>query len=121
MRGGENNEVRKKREGVGKLSGNDMIRLCAHYRLARMLEREDFRSRLAGNLPISVHELLYPLLQAYDSVALEADVELGATEQKFNLLVGREIQREDGQASQVALTMPILVGLDGQRKMSQSL
>jgi tyrosyl-tRNA synthetase len=98
-----------------------MIRLCARYRLARMLEREDFRSRLAGNLPISIHELLYPLLQAYDSVALEADVELGATEQKFNLLVGREIQREYGQASQVALTMPILVGLDGTRKMSKSL
>jgi tyrosyl-tRNA synthetase len=98
-----------------------MIRLCAHYRLARMLEREDFRSRLAGNLPISIHELLYPLLQAYDSVALEADVELGATEQKFNLLVGREIQRQYGQPSQVALTMPILVGLDGKRKMSKSL
>ena len=98
-----------------------MIRLCAHYRLARMLEREDFRSRLAGNLPIAIHELLYPLLQAYDSVALEADVELGATEQKFNLLVGRDIQREYGQPSQVALTMPILVGLDGQRKMSKSL
>ena len=98
-----------------------MIRLCAHYRLARMLEREDFRSRLAGNLPISIHELLYPLLQAYDSVALESDVELGATEQKFNLLVGRDIQREYGQPSQVALTMPILVGLDGQRKMSKSL
>ena len=104
-----------------KTIGHEMIRLCAHYRLARMLEREDFRSRLAGNLPISVHELLYPLLQAYDSVALEADVELGATEQKFNLLVGREIQREYGQPSQVALTMPILVGLDGQRKMSKSL
>jgi tyrosyl-tRNA synthetase len=98
-----------------------MIRLCAHYRLARMLEREDFRSRLAGNLPIAIHELLYPLLQAYDSVALEADVELGATEQKFNLLVGREIQHAYGQPSQVALTMPILVGLDGQRKMSKSL
>jgi tyrosyl-tRNA synthetase len=86
-----------------------------------MLEREDFRSRLAGNLPIAIHELLYPLLQAYDSVALQADVELGATEQKFNLLVGRDIQREYGQPSQVALTMPILVGLDGQRKMSKSL
>src|SRR4029077_20787110 len=85
------------------------------------LEREDFRSRLAGNLPIAIHELLYPLLQAYDSVALEADVELGATEQKCNLLVGREIQREYGQTAQVALTMPILVGLDGQRKMSKSL
>jgi tyrosyl-tRNA synthetase len=117
----ENTEVRYNSEWLGKLSGHDMIHLCAHYRLARMLEREDFRSRLAGNLPISVHELLYPLLQAYDSVALEADVELGATEQKFNLLVGREIQREYGQTSQVALTMPILVGLDGQRKMSKSL
>jgi tyrosyl-tRNA synthetase len=117
----ENTEVRYNSEWLGKLTGHDMIRLCAHYRLARMLEREDFRSRLAGNLPISIHELLYPLLQAYDSVALEADVELGATEQKFNLLVGREIQREYGQTSQVALTMPILVGLDGQRKMSKSL
>ena len=117
----ENSEVRYNSEWLGKLSGHDMIRLCAHYRLARMLEREDFRSRLAGNLPIAIHELLYPLLQAYDSVALEADVELGATEQKFNLLVGREIQREYGQPSQVALTMPILVGLDGQRKMSKSM
>src|SRR5258708_7009184 len=117
----ENTEVRYNSEWLGKLTGHDMIRLCAHYRLARMLEREDFRSRLAGNLPIAIHELLYPLLQAYDSVALEADVELGATEQKFNLLVGRDIQREYGQPSQVAFTMPILVGLDGQRKMSKSL
>src|SRR6202030_3121160 len=117
----ENTEVRYNSEWLGKLSGHDMIRLCARYRLARMLEREDFRSRLAGNLPISVHELLYPLLQAYDSVALQADIELGATEQKFNLLVGREIQHAYGQPSQVALTMPILVGLDGQRKMSKSL
>ena len=117
----DNTEVRYNSEWLGKLTGHDMIRLCAHYRLARMLEREDFRSRLAGNLPISIHELLYPLLQAYDSVALESDVELGATEQKFNLLVGRDIQREYGQPSQVALTMPILVGLDGQRKMSKSL
>lgn len=117
----ENTEVRYNSEWLGKLTGHDMIRLCAHYRLARMLEREDFRSRLQNNLPIAIHELLYPLLQAYDSVALQADVELGATEQKFNLLVGREIQREYGQASQVALTMPILVGLDGQRKMSKSL
>ena len=114
-------EVRYNSEWLGKLSGHDMIKLCAHYRLARMLEREDFRSRLAGSQPIAIHELLYPLLQAYDSVALEADVELGATEQKFNLLVGREIQREYGQASQVALTMPILVGTDGERKMSKSL
>jgi tyrosyl-tRNA synthetase len=117
----ERTEVRYNSEWLGKLSGHDMIRLCAHYRLARMLEREDFRSRLEKNLPISVHELLYPLLQAYDSVALESDVELGATEQKFNLLVGRDIQREYGQPSQVAFTMPILVGLDGSRKMSKSL
>ncbi|MBZ5697169.1 MAG: tyrosine--tRNA ligase [Acidobacteriia bacterium] len=117
----ENIEVRYNSEWLGKLTGHDMIRLCAHYRLARMLEREDFRSRLAGNLPIAIHELLYPLLQAYDSVALHADVELGATEQKFNLLVGRDIQHEYGQPSQVALTMPILVGTDGKRKMSKSL
>jgi tyrosyl-tRNA synthetase len=114
-------EVRYNSEWLGKLSSDEMIKLCAHYRLARMLEREDFRSRLAGNRPIAIHELLYPLLQAYDSVALKADVELGATEQKFNLLVGREIQRGYGQASQVALTMPILVGTDGERKMSKSL
>jgi len=117
----EDTEVRYNSEWLGKLTGHDMIRLCAHYRLARMLEREDFRSRLGNNLPIAIHELLYPLLQAYDSVALQADVELGATEQKFNLLVGRDIQREYGQSSQVAVTMPILVGLDGQRKMSKSL
>jgi tyrosyl-tRNA synthetase len=114
-------EVRYNSEWLGKLTSYDMVRLCAHYRLARMLEREDFRSRLSGNQPIAIHELLYPLLQAYDSVALEADVELGATEQKFNLLAGREIQREYGQVSQVALTVPILVGTDGKRKMSKSL
>ncbi len=114
-------EVRYNSEWLGNLSSVEMVRLCGRYSLARMLEREDFRSRLNKNLPISVHELLYPLLQAYDSVALKADVELGATEQKFNLLVGRDIQREYGQPSQVVLTMPILVGLDGQRKMSKSL
>jgi len=114
-------EVRYNSTWLGVLTGQDMIQLCGRYRLARMLEREDFRSRLAGNHPIAIHELLYPLLQAYDSVALEADVELGATEQKFNLLVGREIQREYGQPCQVAVTMPILVGTDGQRKMSKSL
>src|SRR5579863_1341578 len=117
----ERTEVRYNSEWLGALTSHDTVRLCGHYRLARMLEREDFRSRLANNQAISIHELLYPLLQAYDSVALEADVELGATEQKFNLLVGREIQREYGQPSQVALTMPILVGTDGQRKMSKSL
>jgi tyrosyl-tRNA synthetase len=114
-------EVRYNSEWLDKLSSYDVVRLCGHYRLARMLEREDFRSRLANNQPISVHELLYPLLTAYDAVALKSDVEIGATEQKFNLLVHRDIQREYGLASEVALTMPILVGLDGQRKMSKSL
>jgi tyrosyl-tRNA synthetase len=114
-------EIRHNSSWLGKLNAQQLVELTARYRLARMLEREDFRSRLASAQPISVHELLYPLFQAYDSVALRADVELGATEQKFNLLVGREIQREYGQPSQVAFTMPILVGLDGQRKMSKSL
>jgi tyrosyl-tRNA synthetase len=114
-------EVRYNSEWLEKLSSYDVVRLCGHYRLARMLEREDFRSRLANNQPISVHELLYPLLTAYDAVALQSDVEIGATEQKFNLLVHRDIQREYGLPSEVALTMPILVGLDGQRKMSKSL
>ena len=99
----------------------EIVQLCGKYRLARMLEREDFRSRLDKNLPISVHELLYPLLTAYDAVALKSDIELGATEQKFNLLVHRDIQREYGLAGEVVLTMPILVGLDGERKMSKSL
>ncbi|HEY6264700.1 MAG TPA: tyrosine--tRNA ligase [Candidatus Acidoferrum sp.] len=114
-------EVRYNSEWLEKLSSYDVVRLCGHYRLARMLEREDFRSRLANNQPISVHELLYPLLTAYDAVALRSDVEIGATEQKFNLLVHRDIQREYGLSSEVALTMPILVGLDGSRKMSKSL
>jgi tyrosyl-tRNA synthetase len=139
----ETTVVKYNSEWLGKLTSYEIIHLCAKYSLARMLEREDFRSRLYAaqkaylmfdqndpslapttplNLPsISIHEVLYPLLQAYDSVVLNADIELGATEQKFNLLVGREIQREYGQPSQVALTMPILVGLDGKRKMSKSL
>jgi tyrosyl-tRNA synthetase len=117
----EKTEVRYNSEWLGKMSSIDVVKLCGHYRLARMLEREDFRSRLDKNLPISVHELLYPLLTAYDAVALQSDVELGATEQKFNLLVHRDIQREYGLPSEVALTMPILVGLDGSRKMSKSL
>ena len=95
----EKTEVRYNSEWLGKMSSYDVVRLCGHYRLARMLEREDFRSRLEKNLPISVHELLYPLLTAYDAVALESDVELGATEQKFNMLVHRDIQREYGQPS----------------------
>jgi tyrosyl-tRNA synthetase len=113
-------EVRYNSEWLDKLNAYDIVRLCAKYRVARMLEREDFHKRLTEQQPISMHELLYPLIVAYDSVVLEADVELGATEQKFNLLMGREIQREYGQESQVCMTMPILVGLDGQRKMSKS-
>ncbi len=116
----EKTEVRYNSEWLSKVSAEDVVRLCSHYRLARMLEREDFRSRLDKGQPISVHELLYPLLTAYDAVSLKSDVELGATEQKFNLLVHREIQREYGLPGQAILTMPILVGLDGQRKMSKS-
>jgi len=114
-------EVRYNSEWLNKLSAVDIIHLCGRYRLARMLEREDFRKRLDEGHPISVHELLYPLLTALDAVELKSDVELGATEQKFNLLVHREIQREYGLPGQAILTMPILVGLDGQRKMSKSL
>jgi tyrosyl-tRNA synthetase len=117
----EKTEVRYNSEWLSKMSAEDVVRLCSHYRLARMLEREDFSSRLDKGLPISVHELLYPLLTAIDAVKLQSDVELGATEQKFNLLVHREIQREYGLAGQAILTMPILVGLDGSRKMSKSL
>ncbi len=114
-------EIRYNSEWLDKLSSYDIIKLAAKYRVARMLEREDFHNRLINQQAISVHEFLYPLLVAYDSVVLEADVELGATEQKFNLLMGREIQREYGQESQVCMTMPILVGLDGVRKMSKTL
>jgi tyrosyl-tRNA synthetase len=114
-------EVRYNSEWLDKLSSYDIVRICGHYSLARMLEREDFRSRLEQHQPISVHELLYPLLTAYDAVALKSDVELGATEQKFNILVHRDIQRAYGLPGEVAVTMPILVGLDGQRKMSKSL
>src|SRR6201998_2505356 len=114
-------EIRYNSEWLDKLTSYEIIKLAAKYRVARMLEREDFHNRLVNQQPISVHEFLYPLLVAYDSLVLEADVELGATEQKFNLLMGREIQREYGQESQVCMTMPILVGLDGSRKMSKSL
>lgn len=102
-------------------TSEDFIRLCARYTVARILERDDFSKRFKSGLPISVHELLYPLAQGYDSVALKADVELGGTDQKFNLLVGRELQREYGQPPQVVLTMPLLEGLDGVEKMSKSL
>src|ERR1700684_874218 len=104
-----------------KFSAEDFIRLTAKYTVSQMLEREDFHKRFRDEKPIAMHELLYPLAQGYDSVALEADVELGGTDQKFNLLVGRELQRAYGQESQVVLTVPILEGLDGVHKMSKSL
>ena len=103
------------------LSGREWIALCSKYTVARMLERDDFAKRLKEQRPIAIHELLYPLTQGYDSVALQADVELGGTDQKFNLLVGRDLQQEYGQPPQVIMTMPILEGLDGVQKMSKSL
>jgi len=106
---------------LGSLTAEQFVKLCAKYTVARMLERDDFSKRLKQQLPISIHELLYPLAQAYDSVALKADFELGGTDQKFNLLVGRDIQREYGLEPQVLLTVPILEGLDGIEKMSKSL
>jgi len=98
-----------------------MIKLASGYTVARMLERDDFKKRYSANQPISIHEFLYPLMQGYDSVVMRTDVELGGTDQKFNLLVGRELQKQEGQEPQVALTMPILEGLDGVKKMSKSL
>jgi tyrosyl-tRNA synthetase len=106
---------------LGKLSSADMIRLAAHYTVARMLERDDFSKRYKAGQPISIHEFLYPLAQGYDSVAMKADVELGGTDQKFNLLVGRSLQEAYGQEPQVVLTTPLLEGLDGVNKMSKSL
>ncbi|MFT5597197.1 MAG: tyrosyl-tRNA synthetase [Gammaproteobacteria bacterium] len=105
----------------GKMTSADMIKLASRHTVARMLERDDFSKRFKGNLPISIHEFLYPLVQGYDSVVMKADVELGGTDQKFNLLVGRELQRSDGYEPQITLTMPILEGLDGVQKMSKSL
>jgi tyrosyl-tRNA synthetase len=109
------------RRWFSKFTADDFIRLAAKYTVSQMLEREDFHKRFLEEKPIAVHELLYPLAQGYDSVALEADVELGGTDQKFNLLVGRELQRAYGQEAQVVLTTPILEGLDGVQKMSKSL
>ena len=106
---------------MGEMKASDMIQLAARHTVARMLERDDFSKRYKGGLPISVHEFLYPLVQGYDSVAMKTDVELGGTDQKFNLLVGRQLQEAYGQEPQVALTMPILEGLDGVQKMSKSL
>jgi tyrosyl-tRNA synthetase len=108
-------------EWLSPLTASDLIGLAAKYTVARMLEREDFYNRFSNQLPISIHEFLYPLIQGYDSVALKADIELGGTDQKFNLLVGRELQREWGQPPQTVMTMPLLEGLDGVNKMSKSL
>ena len=105
---------------LGKMTFEDVIKLSSKYTVARMLERDDFTKRFKGGIPISMHEILYPLAQAMDSVAIESDVELGGTDQKFNLLVGRDIQREHGAEPQVILTMPLLVGTDGVEKMSKS-
>ena len=106
---------------MGTMTADALIQLSAHYSVARMLERDDFRKRYAEQKPISIHEFMYPLVQGYDSVALKSDIELGGTDQKFNLLVGRDLQRGYGQEAQVVITMPLLEGTDGVRKMSKSL
>ena len=116
----ERTEIRRNSEWSDPLGARGMIQLAARYTVARMMERDDFSKRFKGGVPISVHEFLYPLMQGYDSVALRADLELGGTDQKFNLLVGRELQREYGQEPQCILTMPLLEGLDGVEKMSKS-
>ena len=113
-------EIRFNSEWFETMNAADMVRMCAHYTIARMLEREDFRNRYQNNLPISVHEFLYPLVQGYDSVALKADVELGGSDQIFNLLVGRDLQKAYGQESQCVLTVPLLEGTDGVNKMSKT-
>jgi tyrosyl-tRNA synthetase len=114
-------EVRFNSEWFGRMSAADMIRLAAKHTVARMLERDDFSKRYAAQQPIAIHEFLYPLVQGYDSIALHADVELGGTDQKFNLLMGRALQDDAGQPAQIVLTMPLLEGLDGVHKMSKSL
>jgi tyrosyl-tRNA synthetase len=114
-------EVRFNGEWMDSLSPSDFVRLCSQVTVARMLERDDFSKRYSSEVPIFIHEFLYPFVQAYDSVALEADVELGGTDQTFNLLMGREIQKAYGQAPQAVITHPLLVGLDGTEKMSKSL
>ncbi|MGH9722712.1 MAG: tyrosine--tRNA ligase, partial [Bryobacteraceae bacterium] len=113
-------EVRFNSEWMSKISSAEMIRLAAQYTVARILERDDFSKRYREGVPISIHEFLYPMAQGYDSVALECDVELGGTDQKFNLLVGRELQRDFGQTPQIVGTTPLLEGLDGKEKMSKS-
>jgi tyrosyl-tRNA synthetase len=117
----ERTEVRFNSEWFGKMDAAGMIRLAASHTVARMLERDDFARRYAAQQPIAIHEFLYPLVQGYDSVALKADVELGGTDQKFNLLMGRALQEQHGQPPQIVLTMPLLEGLDGVNKMSKSL
>ena len=114
-------EIRYNSEWFGALSAGDLLAVAAHYTIARMLERDDFALRMGKGLPISLLEMMYPLVQGYDSVAVRADVELGGTDQLFNLLVGRDLQRAYGQEPQVVLTLPLLVGLDGKEKMSKSL
>ena len=113
-------EIRYNSEWFEKITAADMVRLCAQYTMARIMEREDFRNRFQNNMPISIHEFLYPLVQGYDSVALEADIELGGHDQIFNLFVGRDIQKAYGQESQVLVTVPLLEGTDGINKMSKS-
>jgi len=108
-------------EWMGKMTATDMIRLAAKHTVARMMERDDFNKRFKSNQPIGIHEFLYPLIQGYDSVVLESDVELGGTDQRFNMLVGRELQKEDGKNPQVVIMLPLLEGLDGVNKMSKSL
>lgn len=108
-------------EWLSKMNFEDVIRLASKYTVARIMERDDFKNRFENNLPLSMHELLYPLMQGYDSVELKADIEIGGTDQTFNLLVGRELQKDYGQESQVVMTFPLLVGLDGKEKMSKSL
>ena len=117
----ERTEVRFNSEWFGKMTAADMVKLAGQYTVARMLERDDFSKRYAAQQSISIHEFLYPLVQGYDSVALKADVELGGTDQKFNLLMGRGLQEHFGQPAQIVLTMPLLEGLDGVAKMSKSL
>jgi len=117
----ERTEVRFNSEWMSAMRADDVVRLCSHYTVARILERDDFEQRFRGNRPIGIHEFLYPLVQGYDSVALRADVELGGTDQRFNLLVGREIQKAYGVAPQIMMTMPLLEGTDGVQKMSKSL
>src|SRR5512141_1280071 len=117
----ERTELRFNSEWFGAMSAADMIKLAAKHTVARMLERDDFDKRYKSGQPIAIHEFLYPLVQGYDSVALKADVELGGTDQKFNLLVGRQLQEDVGQPPQIVLTMPLLEGTDGVNKMSKSL